>query len=151
VQQLPPGDFDDPAAAATPFIARAAGGALMLAGLDAAIMALQLWGFRLYGWIVAAPFAWLALGLAALAVGFGLQRGRGWAAVAGVALALVLAVGGAGWALFGLSRGFVSLGGLALPPLAGVAIFLTAFAVEPALRVTRARRKLQEQGLGLGV
>ena len=144
-------DLDELASAATPTIARVAGGAVMLAGLDCAITGAQFWGFVLSCALVVAPFLGLALGLGAIAVGFQLQRGRGWASIAAVLWALVLAAGGAAWALYGLSNGYVSLMALALPPVAGIALFLAAFAIEPARRVSRVRQRLQQQGLGLGV
>lgn len=141
----------DELAAATPFIARAAGGALMACGLFEAVSGLQLWGFILLGWVQAVPFVLVAAGLAAMGTGFQSARGRAGAVVSGLVIAPMILFGSSLWAIFGLTRGFVSIFGLLVPAVALASIALLVLAIGPTRRATDARNRLAEQGLDLGI
>lgn len=124
---------------------------MMGCGLFEAVSGLQLWGFILTGWVNAVPFVLIALGLVAIGVGFMSARGRAQAVVAGLVVAPVILFGNSLWALFGLTRGFVSIFGLLVPALALASIALLVIAIGPTRRATEARRRLAEQGLDLGI
>lgn len=141
----------DELAAATPFLARAAGGALMACGLFAAVSGLQLWGFVLFGWIRVVPIVLIVAGLLAMGIGFQAARGRIAAVMAGLFVAPGILLGGSAWSLFGLTRGFVSIFGLVLPAIALAAVALLALAVGPTRRASEARKRLAEQGFELGI
>lgn len=120
-------------------------------GLFEAVSGLQLWGFILTGWVKAVPFVLVATGLAAIGFGFQSARGRAQAVVAGLVVAPFILASSSVWALFGLTRGFVSIFGLLVPALALASIALLVLAVGPTRRATEARKRLAEQGLDLGI
>ena len=73
------------------------------------------------------------------------------AVVAGLVIAPAILVSSSLWALFGLTRGFVSIFGLLVLALAVASIALLVLAVGPTRRPTQARKRLAEQGLDLGI
>ena len=128
-----------------------AGAILMLAGAFTGVTGLQvLLFFNMRGALnLVGPVA-LALGVANVVLGFGVVRGRGGAARAGVAtggLTLLLAVA---WIGFALMNGVVSLTALSVLPLSGVATLLVATSLEQARAIDRARERLRAQGLDAG-
>jgi hypothetical protein len=123
----------------------------MFMGLVSLILGLQLLGFTLRGYVVAIPFVWVLLGIGTIAIGFFAQRGRDWATIAGTALSCFLFLLDAIWIVLGLSSGFFSLMGLFLLPVSLAAAIVLAFAIRPAAKVSAARKKLEQDGLGLGI
>jgi hypothetical protein len=90
------------------------------------------------------PAAHLALGAASIFAGLKTYELRRWAAVAGVAVSALLAIGAGAWLVFALSHGIVSLIGATVPFAAiGGAVF-AGLAIGPCARAERARARMFE-------
>jgi len=122
----------------------------MIMGLFTLVQAVQLWTFTLRGWVAAVPFVFISTGLATIALGFFVTKLRGRAAMASSSLSGFMTLLYAGWVVYGLAGGFVSLVGLAMPPLALAAAVATGLVIPAAMRADKARQRLLAQGLGLG-
>lgn len=122
----------------------------MTSGLFCTVQALQLWGFRLRGIVVAVPYAMLAIGLALIVIGFLVVRMRGWAHIVAIGVAAVLLLGSVVWLFFGLVSGFVSLLAFGMPPLALITIVVLAITVPASLRADEARQRLAQAGIQTG-
>ena len=153
-EQRAAGDQDeaDLAAAATPLIARIAGGASLLAGVITALTSVQtLTWVRIRGAMAAAPYVMIVVGLAACIVGLQVMRSRAWAAVAATGLAGLMLLLTGGWLVYSISRGLLSLFALADPFLWVLALGLSIVSIDRCARVTAARKRLAERGLDAGI
>lgn len=141
---------EDLAACSPSLLVKAAGAACMVTGLFVALQAFQLWGFVLVGAVALVPFVMLALGVAAIVLGFYVLRLRGWAAAGSTGLCGLIVLAQSAWVLYALSHGFVSLVAFGVPPLALAATVLCGVAIPPCFRADLARRRLAEDGLSTG-
>lgn len=122
----------------------------MITGLFTLVQAVQLWTFVLTGWVAVVPYLLIAAGMATIASGFYVTKLRGSAAIAAAAVSGVMVLFHGGWVLYSLVGGFVSLVGFFMPPLALAAAVATGLVIPAARRADLARRRLMDQGLGLG-
>jgi hypothetical protein len=141
----------DLAAIAPPLLARVAGGALALAGFFTSLLGVQTASIaRFHGVWAVAIVVMFALGAATFLAGVKVARLRGWAAVLGTTSAGLTALLGAGWALFSLLSGLLSLLAFGVVPLAAVAGGLAATVIGAGLRADAARARLRDAGLEAG-
>ena len=149
---LPPSAEDDIAAAAPPFVARVAGGVLVLAALVLVLTAIQTsMMVRLFSPYDLVQDAQYVVGLPALVVGAVLSRARAWAAWAGIAASALMMIVGALWLVVSFSHGLFSLFAIAGPLVAVASGVLAILALAPCQRATRARARLAAQGMNLGL
>ena len=141
---------DDLAACQPSMMVKAAGAACMLTGLFTALQAFQLWGFVLIGFVKVIPFLMLVLGLAGIGLGFFVLRLRGWACAGGTGVSGFVVLFQAGWVIYGLAHGFVSLVGFGVPPLALAATVLCGLSIPQGFRADLARKRLAADGLSIG-
>lgn len=145
-------DEQDLAAAATPTLARVTGGLGLLSGILTALTSVQtLTTVDIRGAMAFAPYVLLLAGLGAAFAGAKLMGGHGWAAIASTALNGLLFLLTSGWLVFSFTRGLFSLFALADPMLALLAGGLSIACIDICARVSKARKRLADQGLGLGL
>ena len=145
-------DDADLAAAAPSTIVRVASGLVMVAGLAAVLVGVQnLIGFRISGLYLAMLVALVALGLAAIGVGWVHGKARAWAAVASMVLALLLLAGSAAWVIVSFLGGGLSMMAFFAVGLSGLAVLAVPFSIGPCRRATAAQQKLHDAGLDLGL
>src|SRR5258708_4115226 len=146
-------ELDDLAAAATPARVRAAGITLLVAGGFGALHVVQLYGVIIVirGPFSLAPHLMAIETVAALVVGVSLARARGWAAWSAIVVAALLAATSGAWFLFAMANGLFTLFGMFVPGLAMLALVLAFVAQTACLATARARERLEQQGLELGV
>lgn len=152
---LPPGQTSDPAELdrlmadiQITWLGKAAIGTLAVLATLLLGSALQLWGLTmLEGAVALVPY--LMVGLAALfgALAVKVYRGRPWAAIGGLVLAILTSLGMALWFLLSAASGFISLLALLVPMLAAVAAVFSGLAIGPCLRAAQARRRLAASGV----
>lgn len=145
-------DDDDMDALSQLGMARAAGAATAVAGLSTVLSSLQTWLMvRFAGVLVAAPWLVLAMGVFAIYLGAKLAGAHRWAAVATVAYAGVLFVVTTGWAITTYLLHFTAFF-LLLSPVASItSLVLAVVAIPTCDRAERARARLAQQGIELGV
>ncbi len=127
------------------------GFALAITGVFTVVMAGQtyaVWAMR--GWIVVAPIVMLLLGVSGVVLGWKVATLRGWASITGTAVEGVATLVFAGWAVFGFLNGFISLLGMALVPMSGIACALSATTISAGMRADEARERLHASGLRMG-
>lgn len=146
------GEDDLLRAAATPRVAKLAGGLAMLAGSITALTSVQAFTMmRLRGPWIAAPWALIAAGIAGLAAGTQVYRARSWALTCqSIAAAAALCVSAA-WLYHSLEYNIISLFAWANPLLWLAAAALSLAASPACARATAARRRLSARGIGLGL
>ncbi len=143
---------DDFEAAGTPPLLRIAGGFGLLAGSIIMLTSIQtLTGFILVGFFAYAPYLLLIVGGALAYAGVTLMRARSAGAILQIALSGVAIFFSGSWLLLSLSRGLISLFGLASPILSVMSLGLAIVSLGPCERVNAARKRLAEKGLDLGV
>jgi hypothetical protein len=76
---------------------------------------------------------------------------RGWAAWASIATAGLFALTSGAWFLFALVNGIFTLFGMIVPGLATLAFVLAVVAKDACQATARARARLAQEGLELGV
>lgn len=138
--------------AAAPAVAVLAGRVGLALGLFTVLLGLQSLTnlrFASFHWLI--PALMLPLGGSVVLAGWKLSRGRGWAAIAVLALASFTALCVASWTLLALTFGYFSM----LSPMVLLAAFLTgllaALAIGPCRRSDEARARLLREGLDLGL
>lgn len=136
---------DDVGPVQTPLIATLAGVAVMIGSFFSAGAGLQLLlVVKVYGWVQPVPYLLLLLGVAGMATGGMLTRGRTWAAVASALLSGGLALTGLFWVVWAFMYGFFAPLPLLAALLAVGAALLAPFAILPCRTVSAARQKLYE-------
>ncbi len=140
------GAEEDPLAAVPGLPVRAAGVALMVAGMTVAASGLQLGVFFVLHawWLKLVTGALLVLGAAATVLGGFYFQARSAAVFASVAVAGILAAGTAAWALYTLLAGVVSPLMLLAAVLSWGALLTTVAAAPSALRTAAARAALYD-------
>jgi hypothetical protein len=152
----PPGELApaevDIAEAATPVIAKAAGGLVLFAGVLVATAGAQLFTMgTFFGAFAVVPYAHVLLGVAQGALGLFVFRARAWAAsVAAVLTGALFLLTGA-WLVVSFTRGVFTLLALGNPLVMMIALALTFVAIKPCERATEARARLAAQGLSFGL
>lgn len=145
-------DEMDLSAAATPTLARITGGLGLLSGVITALTAVQtLTMVHIRGLMAYAPWALLLLGLATAYAGARLMGGHGWAAIASTSLNALLFLLTGGWLVYSFLHGLFSLFAFFDPMLAFIAGGLSIACIDLCARVSAARKKLADEGLGLGL
>jgi hypothetical protein len=139
-------------AAAPPLVAVLGGRVALVLGVFTVLLGAQSLGnLRFVSWYWLLPLAMLPLGVASVISGWKLSRGRGWAAIAVVALAGFLGLFVSGWTLLALTFGYFSMLSPMVAMAAFVAALLAGLAIGPCRRADAARAKLLSEGLDLGV
>lgn len=125
---------------------------MAVAGLSTVLSSLQTWLMvRFAGVLVAAPWLVLVMGVFAIYLGAKLAGAHRWAAVTTVAYAGVLFVVTTAWAIVTFLFHFTAFF-LLLSPVASVtALVLAVVAIPTCDRAERARARLAQQGIELGV
>lgn len=142
----------DIADAATPAVAKAAGGLLLFAGLSVALTGVQLFAMvRLFDAYALVPHAHLALGAALGLCGLMIFRGRAWAASVAAMLSGALFLLTSAWLVFSFTHAVFSLLALGNPLAMLLALALAVVSIKPCERATEARARLAAQGLGFGL
>lgn len=142
----------DIADAATPAVARAAGGLLLFAGVLVAAAGLQLFALvKFFGAFAVAPYAHVALGVVQMLCGLMVFRGRAWAASIAAVLSGALFCLTSAWLVVSFTRGIFSLLALGNPIILLLAAGLTALSIKPCERASEARARLTAQGMGVGL
>lgn len=152
----PPADLAasdaDIAEAATPAIAKAAGGLLLFAGVLVAATGAQLFAMaKFFGAFALAPYTHIALGAAQACFGLVVFRGRAWAASTAAVLSGALFLLTGAWLVVSFTQGVFSLLALGNPLVALLALALTAVSIKPCEQATEARARLAAQGMGFGL
>jgi hypothetical protein len=144
---------DDTALAVVPRVVRVAGGLSFLVGAFAAAHVLQLFGVisAVRGAFVVLPYAMAVEAVAALVGGTGLARARSWGPWTAILAAASLWATSSVWFLFALANGLFTLFGFMVPGLAVIAFVLALLARKPCAVASAARKRLEEQGLDLGL
>jgi len=127
------------------------GFALAITGIFTVVMAAQtyaVWFMR--GWHIAVPFVMLALGVSGVPLGWKVATLRGWASIAGTAVAALSTLVFGAWAVYSLVHGFVSLLGLAIVPMSAITCALSATTISAGIRADEARERLHKSGLRMG-
>jgi hypothetical protein len=150
---VPPAPIDDLAIAKTPPVVRFAAGVLLAAGVFGLLHALQLFAVvaQIRGAFGIVPPTIGASSLLLIVVAWGFSRARVWAPWLAVAAAVVLLLASVVWFWFALLNGFFTLFGFMVPGFALVAVPLAIMARKPCVETAAARKRLQAQGLELGV
>jgi hypothetical protein len=149
----PPDAPDDLALAVLPVSVKTAAATVCAAGFFGAAHVLQIFATVT---AIRSPFDLLppvmgVVALAALVSGIGLARARRWAPLPALASVSMLLATTSFWFLFALWNGLFTLFGLLAPMLAFLAIPFAIAGHKPCLATSDARRRLEEQGLELGV
>lgn len=143
---------NDIAAAATPAVAKAAGGFLLFAGVVVALTGMQLFALvRLSGAFAFAPHAHIGSGIVQGFFGLMVFRGRAWAASAAAVLAGALVLLTGAWLALSFARGVFSLLALGSPLVMLLTLGLAVVSIKPCERATEARARLAAQGMGFGL
>jgi hypothetical protein len=144
---------DDLALAAVPASVRAAAAAVGAAGFFGFAHALQIFASVR---VLRSPFDLLppvigALAVVVLASAAGFARARRWAPLPAVVASSLLFATTSFWFLFALFNGLFTLFGMLVPGLSVIAIVFAVVGRKPCLVTADARRRLEEEGLELGV
>lgn len=136
----------------TPKLPTKIGGfALAITGIFTLVMAAQtyaVWAMR--SWLVAAPIVMFLFGASGVLLGWKVATLRGWASIAGTAVAGLATLVFAGWAVFSFLSGFISLLGAALVPMSAIACAASASTISSGMRADEARERLHRSGLRMG-
>jgi hypothetical protein len=127
------------------------GFALAITGIFTVVMAAQtyaVWIMR--SWHIAVPLVMLALGVSGVFLGMKVATLRGWASIAGTAVAALSTLVFGAWGAYGFLHGFISLLGLAIVPMSAIACALSATTISAGIRADDARERLHKSGLRLG-
>jgi hypothetical protein len=144
---------DDLALAVLPVSVKTAAGTVGAAGFLGVANVLQIFATVR---AIRAPFDLLppvmgVVAVVALVSGIGLARARRWAPWAALASVSTLVPTTSFWFLFAVFNGLFTLFGLLTPVIAFLAIPFAIVGRKPCLATSDARRRLQAQGLELGV
>jgi hypothetical protein len=144
---------DDLALAILPVSVKTAAGTVSAAGFFGIAHVLQIFATVT---AIRSPFDVLppvmgVIAVVALVSGIGLARARRWAPWPALGSASMLLATTSFWFLFALFNGLFTLFGLLAPILALLAIPFVIVGRRPCLATSDARRRLQAQGLELGV
>jgi hypothetical protein len=146
-------EIADIAAATPPFVTKAAGGVVVLAGAVVAFTAAQtLMMFeQLFPPFDLGTEAQLGLALPTIVVGAMLFRARAWAALAAIALSFALFLLSVLWLVATFAGGLFSVLALGAPVASAAAFVMSLLALGPSRRAARARQRMRERGLNLGL
>ncbi|HEY1697760.1 MAG TPA: hypothetical protein VGG39_36620 [Polyangiaceae bacterium] len=143
---------DDIAAASPPVLAKAAGGAIALAGGVVGLTGLQTMMLgHLRSPYSLIPWLLVALGLSNVVLGAVVFRARMWGALCATGATLLLALASGGWFVVSITHGLFSLYGFASPFLSATALVFAVLALGPCQRASAARARLHAQGMNLGI
>ncbi len=127
------------------------GFALAITGIFTVVLAAQTYAVLLMrGWLIAVPFVMLLLGVSGVVLGWKVATLRGWASIAGTAVAAVATLVFGAWAVYSIAHGFISLLGLAVVPMSALACALSATTISAGVRADEARERLHKAGLRMG-
>ncbi len=127
------------------------GFALAITGIFTVVMAAQtyaVWIMR--SWHIAVPLVMLALGVSGVFLGMKVATLRGWASIAGTAVASVPGLLLGAWAVYSILHGLLSLLALAVVPMSALACALSATTISAGVRADEARERMHKSGLRLG-
>lgn len=144
---------DDLKLADTPSIAKAAAAVTGMSGLLVGLTGLQLKAAGLRSrleWVELVPYALIALGVLQVVFAAMIFRSRGWAVLTGAGVNALTALLACGWLVYSLSFS-VSLLALGGAPVSALAVLMVLVSIPAVRRTSAARRRLTEQGLGLGL
>jgi hypothetical protein len=143
---------DDIAAASPPLLAKAAGGAIALAGGVVALTGLQTMMLaQLRSPYSVIPWVLVALGLANVVLAGVVFRARMWGALCASGATLLLTLASGAWFVVSITHGLFSLYGFASPFLSAAALVFAVLALGPCQRASAARARLRAQGMNLGI
>jgi hypothetical protein len=146
------GTEDDIAAATPPLLAKVAGGVIALAGAVVGLTGLQtMMIVNMRGPAAAAPYVLALLGVAHLFVGAVVFRARVWGALCALGGTFLIMVLSAVWLVFSIGHGLLSLYALGAPVVSTAALVFAILALGPCQRASAARKRLQAQGMNLGI
>lgn len=142
---------EDIQAADSPLIVKAAAAVQGFSGLFVMLNGLQLLGATFRTEILDfGPWAQVVFGLAQLGMAAMQFRARVYAGVGSIVLGAVVALMMVIWFFF-LATSIVSCVMYAAVPLSLLNLLLSVAAIMPLLRTARARQRLADQGMGLGL
>jgi hypothetical protein len=136
-----------------PLAVKAAAALQAICGVLIAVTGVQLFFFvDFYSpWLDLVKYAFFVTGVLQLVVASRVYRARLWAAYAGAALGVAIALVILAWNLFSmLNVGFSCVASVSAP-LAMLTALVAFFAIGPTHKVAQARARLADQGMDLGV
>lgn len=135
-----------------PRIAKLGGGALLFLGVMTLVLCLQtLLMFRMTLFTTPIMAAMLLLGVSCAVLGFRITRADGKAAIGGTFIAAFTSLLSGAWFAYGWQYEIVTALAAALVPVALLALTLCALSIDGARHADRARARLRQQGLDLGL
>lgn len=147
-----PAAEDHDLAALSPFWPKVAAGLLATAGLCAVLGSLQTWmTVEIFDAWVVLPVLDALLGIAAIAIAARLVGARRWAAITALVLAAVLALASGVWCVYTLSARFIAVFIIVAPMIPLGATAVAAASIGACDRADKARERLRQQGLELGL
>ena len=124
----------------------------MVAGFATGLVGVQnLVGFQMFGLYYGMLVGLTALGAIAVGIGWVHGKGRAWAALAGLVVSILMALGTLGWVVVSLAGGGLSMMAFLAVALSGIAVLIVPFSIGPCRRVTAAQARLRDAGLDLGL
>lgn len=148
----PPTTEDYDLASLSPFWPKVAAAMTALGGLCAVLGSLQTWmTVEILSAMVVLPVVDFLLGVAAIGVATRLAVARRWAAIVGLALCCLIALGSGVWMVYALSNGFLAVFVLLAPVMSLAAAGLCVASLGACDRAERARERLAAQGMELGL
>jgi hypothetical protein len=153
VQHAPDTPDDDVASAAAPPRVRVAGAVVLAAGAFGVLHVVQLFNVITFirGPFAVVPYVMGVEAVAAVVLGVAYARARGWAVLATIVTAALLAVTSGAWFVFAIAHGLFTLFGMLEPGLAVLALALAVVAKGACERASAARKRLEQAGFQLGV
>lgn len=131
---------------------KAAAGVSVMAGFVTLLLANQTNTIiRFEGMFALLILLQFVLGAGFLVCGYFVLRMRGWAVWSTMGVGALTAVTSAGWLVFTLANGVVSLMPLLVVPLTAFAGFLAYTSKDDIALAEEARRRMEESGMDLGV
>jgi hypothetical protein len=135
-----------------PFMLKAASIAIAGAGLTMLLNGVQ--NLTLVHWVGSfstVPMVLVAIGVVAIGVAAKFVRARAWALPAGIAIAAVLALAGAGFFILSTRSGLFTMFAILGVGTTWTALVLTLLAIGPYRRLMVTRRKLRDAGYDLNL
>ena len=138
--------------ATPPLMVRIVAGGVAVAGLMSLLTAIQA-QFALYLPDDIELLCWALMGVGAATIGIAvpLGRARHWAAVAGIVITAIDALGMTWWLVASFTGGFFSCFALISAPLAAAGVIGCVLALAPAKKSTAARARMAARGESFGI
>lgn len=102
-------------------------------------------------WLDYVPYPLMLLGVLGLTMAAYQYRARAWAGIGAAVACGLNALAAAAWGIFGLTHGIISCMAILAVPATMLAALLAVLSIKGVRDTAAARRRLEEQGLGLGL